>query len=563
MWGGGATHPDPVHPNDPAQTLSTPVLVVGAGPVGGVLALELARHQVPSLVVERATAPAIQPKMDYLTGRSMELLRRLGLTEAIRDRGIGAEHSTDFLWTEGLDKPPVLVWHHPSVSRMRQRYATVNDGSAPVEPYQRVPGSVLEELIREALRADPLVDFRAGWTCVGARLEPGGAVATVLDADTGLRHTVEAEFLAACDGAGSTVRRCLEIPLDEAGPRTQYCTVYFRSADPALRRHGRAFVTVAARGLSLVSRDEQDTWTASLPIPADVPFTVDPIAVVQERLGVEFTVDEVFNVAQWEGALAVATAYRKGTAYLVGDAAHQFYPVGGHGANTGIADAVDLGWKLAAVVRGWGGRGLLDSYEAERRPVALFHRELCAGLLEVWRRFGRLSALGVSREQIAGVLEQEVYQLDNPGVHFGQRYLGSPVVCPEDGDPPTWHWARITPTTWPGGRAPAVRRASSTEMFDCFGVGFTLVDLSGRGLGAPLVAQANGRGIPMTHLPVDDLAVRACWERDLVLVRPDQHVAWRDDTTPADWSAVLDRVTGHDTTRTRHVWVSLAGQTRA
>ena len=100
-------------------------------------------------------------------------------------------------------------------------------------------------------------------------------------------------------------------------------------------------------------------------------------------------------------------------------------------------------------------------------------------------------------------------------------------------------------------------------MFDCFGVGFTLVDLSGRGLGAPLVAQANGRGIPMTHLPVDDLAVRACWERDLVLVRPDQHVAWRDDTTPADWSAVLDRVTGHDITRTRHVWVSLAGQTRA
>src|SRR6266536_238814 len=212
----------------PAQTFDTPVLVVGAGPVGAVLALELARHNVPSMVVERSPAASAHPKMDHLTGRSMELLRRFGLAGSIRARGIGPQHTTDFSWTRGLDQPPVLVWHQPSVDQLRQRYAAVNDGSAPVEPYQRVQGSLFEELDRDAVRDHPLVDLRERWTCVDLRLEPTGVVATVADAGTGARHTVVAGYLAGCDGAGSTVRRCLEIPLDESGPRTQYCTVYFR-----------------------------------------------------------------------------------------------------------------------------------------------------------------------------------------------------------------------------------------------------------------------------------------------------------------------------------------------
>jgi len=387
-------------------------------------------------------------------------------------------------------------------------------------------------------------------------------VATVADAGSGARHTVETAYLAACDGAGSTVRRCLEIPLDEAGQRTPFCTVYFRSADPVLRKYGRAFLTIAAKGVTLVSRDEGDTWTGSVPIPMDEPLS-DPVALIQRRLGATFTVDRVLSVAQWEGALAVATTYRKGSAFLVGDAAHQYYPFGGHGANTGIGDAVDLGWKLAASVQGWAGPELLASYEAERRPVALFNRELCAGLLDVRRRFSRLCAAGASREHVAGILAEEMHQIDNIGVHFGQRYAGSPVVWHEDGAAPSWNWHRIVPTTWPGGRAPAVRLADGTELFDHFGTGFTLVDTSDAGTGDSLVEEARARGIPMAYLPIRDAAVRACWERDLVLVRPDQHVAWRDDFAPAAWDIVLDRVAGQGTTRTRHVPVGLAGHTLA
>jgi 2-polyprenyl-6-methoxyphenol hydroxylase-like FAD-dependent oxidoreductase len=545
----------------PALAFDTPVLVVGAGPAGAVLALELARHGVPSMVVERSSAASVEPKMDCLSGRSMELLRRLGLAGALRAGGIGGERPIEVLWTAAFAEPPILRWRYPSVEEVRARYAGVNDGSAP-EPYQRVPGPLLEELTRKALHDEPLVDLREGWICGDVRLEPDGVVATVADARTGLRHTVEARYLAACDGSDSAVRRCLGIALEPQGPATGYCTVYFRSRDPILRKDGPPFITVAAGGASLVSRDDGSLWSGTLQVATDEPLT-DPVLLIQQRLGTAFAVDEVLGIVQRETTLAVATTYGKGSVYLVGDAAHPFHPVIDHGANTALGDAVDLGWKLAASVSGWGGPDLLASYEAERRPIALFDRERCAALVEVRRRFTRLYAAGMSREHLAGVLEQEMRQVDSLGVHFGHRYTNSPVVWREQAEPPSWDWHRIVPTTWPGGRAPAVRLADGGELFDRFDVGFTLVDLSGNGLGGPLVAEAARRGVPMTHLSLDDAAVRACWERDLVLVRPDEHVAWRGDLAPADWGAVLDRVTGQGTTRTRHVYAGLDGQTRA
>lgn len=526
------------------ESFSTPVLVVGAGPVGAVLALELAHHNIPSMLVERSVSPSRHPKMDYINGRSMELLRRLGLSGEIRARGIAAEHPANFVWTRGFDEPPVAVWQYPSVDEAAERFSRRNDGTMPVEPYQRVQGSLLEDIVRREARANPLIDMREGWTFAGLHQTPDGVTATLVDPTTNIRHTVRAQYLAACDGAKSTARRCLEIPLDETGPRTNHCSVYFKSSDPALRRYGRAFVTISARGFTLVSRDEEDTWTGSIPLPNDEPLTADPVAMMHQRLGTEFTVDKVLNVTQWEGSLSVASSYRSGSAFLVGDSAHQFYPTGGHGANTGIADAVDLGWKLAACINGWGGAKLLGSYETERRPVALFNREMSANLLEVWRRFGRLAASQASREHLAGFLEQEIYQLDNVGIHFGYRYAGSPVIWHEEGPAPQWRWREITPTTWPGGRAPSIRLADGSSLFDHLGAEFTLVDFAGDGTGEQLVKVANHRGVPVTHLVVHDEAAHAAWERDLVLVRPDQHVAWRGNEAPPNWDAVIDHVRG-------------------
>jgi 2-polyprenyl-6-methoxyphenol hydroxylase-like FAD-dependent oxidoreductase len=512
------------------QPSTTPVLVVGAGTVGAVVALELARYGVPSMVVERSPEPSTQADIDVVDGRSLELLHRLGLTgppgapDDSRADISGTRLETEVHWTRDLDEAPVLVWRQVSADGPRR------------------PGLGLARQARQAARDHPLIDLREGWTLSDACLGDADVRATVVDARQGVRQSVQARYLAACDGVDSTARRCLGITMNEWGEPTQHACVRFRSGDPRLRQHEHAYLTISARGVTLVCRD--GVWIGSVKMPVDEPFTTDAVALVQERLGHDVAFDEVLGVDQWEGSLAVATTYRNGPAFLAGDAAHRCYPVGGSGTNTGIGDAVDLGWKLAAAVQGWGGPQLLNSYERERRPIALSDRELCADLLDVTSRFNRLTRAGASREQLAGVLTQQARQLDHIGVHFGQRYPGSPVICHEVADAQPSKWHRITATTWPGGRPPAVRLTTGTDLFDHFGTGFTLVDLSGRDTGAPLVLRARQRNVPMTHLAVDDEVVRSCWEGLLVLVRPDQHVAWRGDYGPADWDQVLDHVTG-------------------
>jgi 2-polyprenyl-6-methoxyphenol hydroxylase-like FAD-dependent oxidoreductase len=487
------------------------VLIIGAGPVGAVLALELARHGVASTVVERSYAAPLFPKMDFLNGRTMELLRRLGVESRVRAVGVDPEHPANFVWTAGLDHPAIAVWPYPAPA-----------SQDPSVAYARIPGSVLEDTLRAVLRESPLVDLREGWTFLS--LAPEGAL---VRAPSGAEQHLASPYVIGCDGAGSTVRRALRVDMPVFAPPTRRISIYFRSADPALRPYGRAFVTTVSTGMTLVSRDEGDLWTASF----EASEVDDPVTVLRAKLRVPVAVDEVLAVSSWQGALAVADRYRVGSVFLAGDAAHQYYPFGGHGANTGIADAVDLGWKLAAVTQGWAGAGLLDSYETERRPVALFNREMSANFLEVARRFARLTADGASDAHLAGFLAQETAQVTNTGIHFGYRYT-SPVICAEEGPAPRWDWDAYVPTTWPGGRPPS--------LLDRLGPGFTLVDFT-RG-GEVLVKEARRRGIPITYLQPPG-EHREEWERDLVLVRPDQHVAWRGDGPPDDWDAVLDQVT--------------------
>lgn len=527
-----------------------PVLVAGAGPAGAILSLELARHGVRSIVADRAAAPPLFPKMDYINARSMELLRRLGLADRIREGAVPAEFDADFVFLTALDEPPVAVWRQPSPRAQAQRYAAAEDGTGAAEPYLRITGSLLEDVLRQALREHPLVDFRESVEVTALQQDADGVTVTLADRAEGPEDRggeLRVAYLVGCDGGGSAVRRALGVEQPVSGPSSSRCSVYFRSSDPLLRRHGRAFITTSARGITLVSRDEGELWTASFQIPDGTRFEGDPVAAMCEKLGEDFTVDEVLTVSHWTGTLAVTDRYRVGRVFLAGDSAHQFYPFGGHGANTGIADAVDIGWKLAARVGGWGGETLLDSYEAERRPVALFNKEMSSNLLEVWRRFGQLARDGASREQLAGFLERESYQVDNSGIHFGHRYHRSPVIATEPGPAPRWEWTGITPEVWPGGRVPAVRLADGAPLFDRFGPGLTLVDLSGTGAGAPLAKQAAEQGVPLEHLALDGddrSRVRTVWGADLVLVRPDQHAAWRADRLPEDGPALLDLVLG-------------------
>jgi hypothetical protein len=265
---------------------------------------------------------------------------------------------------------------------------------------------------------------------------------------------------------------------------------------------------------------------------------------LRAQLGLEFDVDELLSVASWENRLAVARKYRRGNVFVAGDAAHQFFPSGGHGANTGIGDAVDLGWKLAAVINGWADERLLDSYEQERRPVALFNREMCFNLMEVWRRFIFLNRDGASKATLAGYLEHQSFHGNNLGIHLGYRYGGSAVVASDGTPEPPWHSDHYVPSTWPGSRLPSIRTASGAEVYDQLGPGFTLIDLSTSGAGRPLVEAARKLELPLRWVQLRDAHVASVYERPLILVRPDHHVAWRGNDASPDPTSVLAYAVG-------------------
>ena len=519
--------------------LRTPVLVVGAGVTGCLLALELARHEVPSVVLERAARPPRQPDLTLVDGRSVELLRRLGLADRVRVVAVDPGCPVEVLWSRRLDQAPVHVWRLSSPDELRRAYAATADEDALVEPYLLVGGADLTGALLAAARDHPLVDLRTGWTCTDLRQEPSGTVATALEAATGTRHLIEARYLAGCDGAHSTVRRCLGVPVDESEPAGHHLTVSFRHP---LRRPGSCPehpgpTMIVAGGITLSRRRPGDAWVAQVPLDHDDTAATDPARLLRDRLGIDLDGPDVLGVTQWDDGLGVASHFRRGTTFLAGQAAHRFHPPSGR-IDTCVGDAVDLGWKLAAAVAGWAGPALLASYEDERRQRALVDRELLVRALETRRRFGRLAAAGASADFLAGFLRQEPPQLDPAGAVGSGAYPRSAVLWQERTVArPGRRGVRL------GVRPPAVRLAGE-PLLDRLGPQFTLVDLTDTATGRPLVAAAHGRGVPMTHLSVADLAVRASWASRLVLVRPDQHVAWHADRSPSDWEAVLDVVTG-------------------
>jgi 2-polyprenyl-6-methoxyphenol hydroxylase-like FAD-dependent oxidoreductase len=525
--------------------LRTPVLVVGAGVTGCLLALELARHEVPSVVLERAHRPPRHPELTLVDGRSMELLRRLGVAGRVRAAAVDPGCPVQVLWSRGLDQAPVHVWQLPSPDELRRAYAAAAGeealtekalvGEALTEPYLLVSGADLAAALLDAVRAHPLVDLRTGWTCTDLRQEPDGTVASVLDAEAGTRHLIEARYLAGCDGAHSTVRRCLGVPVDDVGPAAVHLTVTFRHAMCA-EKTGPTMIV--AGGVTLTRRRPGAPWVAQVPLGQDEAAATDPVSLLRDRLGVDLDAPDVLGVTQWDDGLGVASHFRRGTTFLAGQAAHRFHPPSSR-VDTCVGDAVDLGWKLAAAIQGWAGPALLASYEDERRQRALVDRELLVRALETRRRFGRLAAAGASADFLAGFLRQEPPQLDPAGSEASGAYPRSPVLWQERAAArPGRRGVHL------GVRPPAVRLAGGEPLLDRLGPQFTLVDLTERASGRPLVAAATGHGVPMMHLSLADPAVRTSWASRLVLVRPDQQVAWHADRSPSDWEAVLDVVTG-------------------
>ncbi|KAJ0420296.1 FAD binding domain-containing protein [Aspergillus carlsbadensis] len=555
------------------------VLIAGGGPVGMVLAMTLAYFGVKSLVLERNETTTRWPKMDLTNANSMELLRKIGLADLVRRHGVPSEHPYPVVFTTGLHSAQALTkWMLPSVDDYREGIQATNDGTQPQEPYQRISQAVFENAVRHECDTNPLVELRFGW-CVESVVEgPEGCSVKTTDRSTGENWTFHCRYVAACDGASSTVRRSVQIPLDGGPIPSQILLVHFKSKDLArLHKQGRfwhLFVLSTTGQISgvCISQDEVDTFTTHMFLPLDPSAakdisSEDAIATV---LGGDagpypVTVDEVLVRSTYRPHISVARTYSspRGHVHLAGDAAHQNIPTGGYGMNMGIGDAFDLGWKLAGTVRGYAGPGLLRSYGQERRPIALVCVARSGEHLAVHMGLGQLLAgkvpLAEQDTDEGRALRQavhEYYQAHDAenkdlGVEMGQRYESEIVSV--DGlasAPPAFNPGAYTPSTYPGLRAPHVFLRDGSSIFERLGPGFTLVEFADGASaprGTPLVTAASRRGVPFTHrvLRGETHAARI-WECPLVLVRPDFHVGWRGHqiASGVDAERVVDCVIG-------------------
>ena len=431
--------------------METQVIIVGAGPVGLTLAIDLGRRGIACVLVEQKAEPQFLPKMERCNARTMEIFRRLGLADRIRAAGMPEDVAMDIQIIRSMVEPPILRLPYPSVAEARALTRECHDGSLPLEPYQLISQYTLEPLLLEVAEQLPMLTVIRNTTFLEFTEQDDGVLVAVND--EGVRRTLKGAYLVGCDGGASRLRKQLGIRLEGEG-------------DIARLRQGLFYC-------------EQ----------------------LYKRL---------------------------------------------------------LAWKLAATLQGWGGPGLLASYETERRQIgervvgasryaSLGYR---AWLAEVRPEIGDDTPAGsTARAHLADVANVEQRKSNEMiGAELGYRYVDSPVIDNVPGGPP--HDLRAyLPTTWPGARLPHMWLTGSSAIQDRLrSERYTLIDVAGGHDAGPLLSAFEALGAPLDVLVVADSRLRAVYKRDLVLVRPDMHVAWRGDRLPQAVDDLAAKVTGHSNT---------------
>jgi 2-polyprenyl-6-methoxyphenol hydroxylase-like FAD-dependent oxidoreductase len=489
--------------------VSTPVLIAGGGPAGLAAAAELSLHGISCIVIEpRTRVSHRRPRAKTTSIRTMEHLRRWGVAGRLRAAApLPVAWSQRVVFCESLTGQQITEFDGAFglTTRRDDRFA---------EPGQQVPQPVVEDVLRAHLLAAPGVELRLGHTVTGLAQDEDGATVAVRDRD-GSAYAVRARYVLGCDGASGVVRD--QIGARFAGrsdPRPNF-NVVFRA--PGLETHlGPAvqYWVVGGPTTGLIGRlDLNGTWWAGFP-GIDAAYGGAHASELITGLVGRHVAHEVLATDPWTARLMLADAFAAGRVFLAGEAAHVNPPWGGHGFNTSVGDAVNIAWKIAAVERGWAPPELLASYEAERRSVA--EQTLACAESNMRALAGDLPSDAAA---IQRVKRFEFYSL---GLVLGYTYAGSPLIQPGDPPPTEADTTSYTPAAWPGDRLPHAWFPDGTSLYDRLGAGFTLLGPPGRDGG--LAAYARGRGIPLAAV---EPPPGYPWRDDFLLVRPDQHVAWR------------------------------------
>jgi 2-polyprenyl-6-methoxyphenol hydroxylase-like FAD-dependent oxidoreductase len=519
-------------------TTETSVLIAGAGPVGLALACELGLRGIDCVLIEKRDGAITVPKMSAISPRNMEFCRRWRIADTVRTAVWPESRNADFVYLDHLRGRELARSRRPTSA---QRSALTQSP----ETACHCPQIYFDPILAARARSLDNVTLRYG-VRLDAFAQDGDAVrAELTDMATGATAAIAARYLVGCDGPAGIVREALGIRLGGLGVVANSVNIFFRSAELAsLHDKGwaRIYRLIDASGCwgELIPIDGKALWR--LTVFDDPAALAEPSAALARMAGGMFP-HEILSVLPWQRRDHVAERFGEGRVLIAGDSAHECSPTAGLGMHTGIEEAVNLAWKLAAMVDGWGGANLVASFESERRPVALRNVALSTATFNGLRSipgFSKASALGPDawRDVLAATSPSEQVKMD-----YG--YDASPI-CVADAEPGLPAAAR------PGARTPHAWLAEGRSTLDLFGDGFVLLCFSGaRERAAPLLSAAEWRGVPLRAVAIDDPAVAALYGAALVLVRPDAHVAWRGDDVVAP-DSTIDRARGALTADVMH-----------
>ena len=543
-------------------TLQAQVLIVGAGPVGLTLAMDLAQRGVQVLVAEtreRGEPPNV--KCNHVAARSMEIFRRLGVAQALRDAGLPADYPNDVAYRttftgQELSRIPIPA--------RKDRYTATGgpDTWWPTpEPPHRINQIYLEPVLFAHAEALTGIRILNRTRIDGFTQDADGVRAQGINLDTGAPVQVRCDYLVGCDGGRSGVRKAIGATLSGTDVVGRVQSTFFRAPDLLARaQHGRAWATFSLnprRCGNVYAIDGRETFLLHNYLRADESDfdAVDRDWAIRTILGVgpDFRY-EIISREDWVGRRLLADKFRDRRVFICGDAAHLWIPMAGYGMNAGIADAMNLSWLLAARLNGWAGEAALDAYEAERLPIT-----------EQVSKFAMNHALALQRERegVPAGIEAEgpqgeaaraaagraLYDLNVKqyccgGLNFGSFYDASPLIAYDGEAPPAYGMDTFTPSTVPGCRTPHVWLDDGRSLYDALGPEYTLLRLDPQADARPLQEAAARRQVPLKLLDLNAHEAAGLYRHAFVLSRPDQHVAWRGDRLSADPLALVDRIRG-------------------
>ena len=527
---------------------STSVLIVGAGPVGLSAAVELGTRGIDCVVLEpRIEVSPLRPRAKTTSVRTMEHFRRWGIADRIR-----AAAPIPVSWSQSVMAATSLTG--PELTRFDDCLGlSPTRVEAFAEPSQQIPQPAVEQVLRDVAGELDDVKLALGSSMRSLTEADDGVVVEAADED-GTTRRITAQYLLGCDGGGSTTRKSLGISMAGPTQSQDYTTVVFRSPDLAQHvphRPAVQYLVFNPRAIAVFGRlDLADTWWAGMVLPPDT----DPSVRLREVIGPDAPEDlkyEILCADNWRVRMLLAEAFGTGRVFLVGDAAHLNPPTGGHGYNTGVGDAVNIGWKLAATLQGWGGHRLLESYDAERRAIAI--DTITAATASLLATLGiqvpaEADLPGPAGDRARSALGEQIHlamraEFNSLGLVLGYEYADSPVIVYDD-EPAGEHERDTTvyvPATRPGARLPHRWLAGGRSLYDGLGTGLTLITFGDHDPGA-MTEAARARGVPLTHVDLGpDGLVQG--DRMSLLVRPDQHIAWRGgQLSPRSADVVLGRV---------------------